>query len=126
MANILVIDDMAGVRRAVSSVLKKAGHVVTEADNGATGLQLAAEHEFNLIITDIVMPGTDGTQVIKALAGRPGGPPIIAMSGGGAHLTSEEALTHAKQTANGALAKPFSGKELLAAVDALIGAVEPA
>jgi CheY-like chemotaxis protein len=122
MARILVIDDMAGVRRAVCSVLNKAGHSVTEADNGATGLQLAAEQEFDLIITDIVMPGIDGTEVIMALAARPGSPPIIAMSGGGAHLTSEEALRLAKQTADGALAKPFSGKELTAAVNELLAA----
>ena len=122
MANILVIDDMAGVRRAVSSVLKKAGHVVTETDNGTTGLQLAAEHTFDLIMTDIVMPGIDGTEVIKALASKPGHPPILAMSGGGAHLTTETALAAAKQTANGALAKPFSGKDLIAAVDQLLGA----
>jgi two-component system, chemotaxis family, chemotaxis protein CheY len=122
MANILVIDDMAGVRRAVCSVLKKAGHTITEADNGAAGLQLAAEQSFDLIMTDIVMPGIDGTEVIMALSSRPGCPPIIAMSGGGAHLTTEEALTLAKQTADGALAKPFSGKELMAVVDELLAA----
>jgi len=122
MAKILVIDDMAGVRRAVCAVLNKAGHSVTESDNGATGLQLAAEQEFDLIITDIVMPGIDGTEVIMALAARSRRPPIIAMSGGGAHLTSEEALMLAKQTADGALAKPFSGKELTAAVNELLAA----
>jgi CheY-like chemotaxis protein len=123
MANILVIDDMMGVRRAVGSVLKKAGHVVTETDNGASGLQLASEQAFDLIITDIVMPGVDGTEVIKTLSAKLGGPPIIAMSGGGAHLTSDEALTQAKQTADSALSKPFSGQELLAAVDGLLAKV---
>jgi CheY-like chemotaxis protein len=120
MAEILVVDDMSGVRRAVCSVLKKAGHTVTEADNGATGLQLAAERDFDLIITDIVMPGIDGTEVIMSLKNRPGSPPIIAMSGGGAHLTSEDALALAKQTADRALAKPFSGKELTTAVNELL------
>jgi CheY-like chemotaxis protein len=122
MANILVIDDMEGVRRAVCSVLKKAGHIVTETDNGASGLQLVAEHRFDLVLTDIVMPGIDGTEVIMALSAKPGHPRIIAMSGGGAHLTSEAALTLAKRTADGVLAKPFSGKELKAIVNEALGA----
>jgi CheY-like chemotaxis protein len=122
MAKILVIEDMEGVRRAVCSVLKKAGHNVIEADNGSSGLQLATDHRFDLIVTDIVMPGIDGTEVIMALSAKPGRPPIIAMSGGGAHLTSEAALTLAKKTADGVLAKPFSGRELNAVVNEALGA----
>jgi CheY-like chemotaxis protein len=120
MAEILVVDDMPGVRKAVCAVLKKAGHNVTEADNGATAMQLAAERKHDLIITDIVMPGIDGTEIIMALKSRPGSPPIIAMSGGGAHLTGDDALALAKQTADRALAKPFSGKELTTAVNELL------
>ena len=121
MPNILVIDDMQGVRRAVTSALKRAGHTVTEAEDGTGGLTLASEHAFDLIITDIVMPGMDGTEVIMALTALPGRPPIIAMSGGGAHVTTEDALFLAKQEADGALTKPFRSSELIDLVDRLLG-----
>lgn len=120
MANILVIDDAEGVRLAICSVLRRAGHSVTEVDNGAAGLQVAAEHRFDLIMTDIVMPGMNGIEVIMALSKRSDCPPILVMSGGGAHAVSEEDLTLAKQTADGVLAKPFRSAELTAAVDQLL------
>ena len=120
MADILLIDDMTGVRRAVSSALKRAGHTVTEAGDGAEGLARAAERRFDIIITDIVMPGMDGTQVIAALAGQADRPLIIAMSGGGAHITSDEALKQARETADAALTKPFGTAELLVLVEKLL------
>jgi CheY-like chemotaxis protein len=120
MADILVIDDMAGVRRAIASSLKRAGHTVTEVSDGAVGLRLAGEHRFDLIITDIVMPGVDGTEVIRALAAVADRPPIIVMSGGGAHVTSDSALLLAKQTADASLTKPFGSEELIEAVDRLL------
>lgn len=126
MTNILVIDDMQGVRRAVVSVLKRAGHTVTETGDGISGLKLAAEQVFDLIITDIVMPGMDGTEVIMALTALPHRPPIIAMSGGGAHVTSEDALLLAKQEADGALSKPFKSNELIELVTRLLAKREPA
>jgi CheY-like chemotaxis protein len=120
MANILIIDDMAGVRRAVATTLKRAGHTVTEAGDGESGLRLVAEQSFDLVVTDIVMPGMDGTEVIMSLASRPDRPMIIAMSGGGAHVTSEEALILAKQTADASLAKPFGGSELIDMIERVL------
>jgi CheY-like chemotaxis protein len=120
MASILVIDDAEGVRLAVCAVLRRAGHTVTEVDNGTAGLQLAAEYRFDLVITDIVMPGINGVEVVRALSMRFDRPPILVMSGGGAHAISEADLTLVKQTADGVLAKPFRSAELTSAVDQLL------
>jgi CheY-like chemotaxis protein len=120
MAKIIVIDDMPGVRRAISAVLENAGHVVTEAENGEEGLKLIASTPFDLVITDIVMPGVDGTEVILALRNRPNRPPVLAVSGGGAHIGSHTALLIAKQFADAALAKPFDSTELMGVVNELL------
>jgi two-component system chemotaxis response regulator CheY len=121
MANILVIDDMPGVLRAVCSVLKSAGHSVTEVGDGAAGLQLTDERAFDLVITDIVMPGVNGIEVIMSLASRPSRPHIIAMSGGAALVTGEDAWMLAKQKSDAWLLKPVRKNELLEVVEKLVG-----
>jgi CheY-like chemotaxis protein len=61
MAAILLIDDMKGVRRTVSALLTRAGHTVTEADDGGAGLDLLrGGQRFDLVITDMLMPKHDG------------------------------------------------------------------
>ena len=116
MAKILLIDDMPDVRRAISSVLKKGGHTVVEAEDGQAGLECANAEKFDLVITDIVMPSADGAEVVVALKSKAGAPPVIAMSGGGAGIPAETALTLARQTADMSLVKPIENRVLLDAV----------
>ncbi len=120
MAKILLIDDMRGVRRAVASILKGAGHVVTEADNGNDGIRLANESRYDLVITDILMPEKDGTEVIMAIRSQSNPPPILAISGGGAQLPADLALMMAQTKADDTLAKPFENEQLLNAVNKLL------
>jgi DNA-binding NtrC family response regulator len=117
MADILVIEDMAGVRHAISSMLKRAGHSVTLAHNGSQGLTELKQRPFDLVITDMLMPDSDGMEVLSALAGMSKRPPVIAISGGGAGVNAETALKAAKLHANAFLQKPFERNELLAAVN---------
>ena len=116
MAKVLLIDDMPDVRRAISSVLRKGGHDVVEAEDGRTGLECAETEKFDLVITDIVMPSADGAEVVVALKSKPGSPPVIAMSGGSAGIPAETALTLARQTADISLVKPIENQVLLDAV----------
>jgi CheY-like chemotaxis protein len=97
-----------------------AGHEITEADGGLVALQLATAQAFDLIITDIVMPDLDGAELIMSLQAKGIRSPIIAMSGGGAHMTSQEALMMAKETANASLTKPFDAKQLMEVVNRLL------
>ncbi|QDM24158.1 response regulator [Tardiphaga sp. vice154] len=120
MARILLIDDMAGVRRTVSAVLKRAGHKVTEADDGGIGLQLLKSDQFDLVITDMLMPNHDGMEVILFLEQQPKRPRVLAISGGGSQVSSDEAFMLARSKADSTLAKPFDNSELLAAVDKLL------
>lgn len=83
MARILLIDDEAGVRKAVARFLRTLGHDVLEAEGGGEGLRLASRVRVDLVITDLNMPGVDGIEVIMALRESAPGIPVIAISGGG-------------------------------------------
>jgi two-component system response regulator HydG len=121
MAEILLIDDMRGVRRAVSSVLKGRGHVVTEADDGSKGVDLLKSGQrFDLVITDVLMPVADGTEVIMYVNEMPKRPAVIAISGGGSEVSTDTALMLAKTMADGVLAKPFDNADLVTMVDRLL------
>ncbi|MDO9563332.1 MAG: response regulator [Bradyrhizobium sp.] len=120
MAKILLIDDMKGVRRTVSAVLKRAGHIVTEADDGDAGLHLLKCERFDLVITDMLMPKLDGIEVLLFLEQQPDRPRVLAISGGGSQVSADEAFMLARSKADATLAKPFDNSELLAAVDKLL------
>jgi CheY-like chemotaxis protein len=121
MAAILLIDDMKGVRRTVSALLKRAGHTVTEADDGGAGLELLkGGARFDLVITDMLMPKHDGMEVLLFLQQQPNRPKVLAMSGGGSQVSTDEAFMLARSKADATLAKPFDNADLLAEVDKLL------
>lgn len=122
MSDILLIDDEELVRVSLGAVLASAGHRVALAGDGEDGLRLYEAGRFDLVVTDIVMPGREGIETIRAL--RRGGRPvkILAISGGaragsGFYLTAARALG-----ADDALLKPFTPAELRSAVARLISA----
>ena len=123
MAHILLIDDDELLRDTVMQMLELDGHRVSEAATGDAGLRtFASTPGIDLVITDILMPGTDGTRVIVKL--RQGKPnlPIIAISGGRRALSPEFSLeTAAVAGASLQLAKPFGRRELQDAVKTVLG-----
>lgn len=121
MARILVIDDVRGVRRSVAGILKRAGHEVAEAQDGREGLAAARASRFDLVVTDILMPEADGSEVITELRRMPARPRIVAMSGGGSLVRTEDALVYARSAADAVLEKPFEAEDLLDAVGRLLG-----
>jgi len=121
MADILLIDDMKGVRRTVSTVLKRAGHNVTEADEGGAGLELLkGGARFDLVITDMLMPKHDGVEVLLFLERMRNRPKVLVISGGGSQISADEAFMLARNKADATLAKPFDNADLLAEVDRLL------
>jgi CheY-like chemotaxis protein len=123
MAKILLIDDMKGVRRAVSAVLKRAGHTVSEADDGGAGLQMLQSQRFDLVITDMLMPKHDGMEVLLFLEQLPDRPKVLAISGGGSQVSTDDAFMLARSKADATLAKPFDNSELVQAIDRLLKVV---
>jgi CheY-like chemotaxis protein len=122
VADILLIDDMNLVRGAIKTILSRAGHTVTEAPTGKAGLELLKSQRFDLVVTDILMPGTDGNEVVMFLDGMRDRPPVLSISGGGTGMPPDEALLLSKQKADAVMTKPFVNGELLATVDGLVAA----
>ena len=123
MANLLLIEDMKGVRESLTMVLEMAGHNVTTAGTGAEGIQAAQQQNFDLVITDILMPEVDGPEVILELKqNSASNVPVLGMSGGGSMVSAKEALRLADEYADEVMQKTFSRDEILSAVDRLTAA----
>jgi DNA-binding response OmpR family regulator len=67
MARIVVMEDDAGTRKLVATILRKGGHEVAEADNGADGLALVQKHLPDLVVSDVEMPQLTGFQMLSSL-----------------------------------------------------------
>ncbi len=117
MANILVVDDHPAVAAAILAVLRKAGHMAAAAHDGGSALALIAEGRWDLVVTDIVMPGLDGIGLLGALRSSRPGLPVLAISGG----TRLPAACLAEWIGTQSiLLKPFDSGELLDRVDLLL------
>lgn len=129
MAQILLIDDDDMLRDTVLQMLELDGHQVTEAADGADGLKQFAARSgsrppFDLVITDVLMPGVDGARVIVELRRTHPDLPVIAISGGRRVLSPQFNLeTAALAGATCQLAKPFSRHELQSAVSGALAKV---
>lgn len=122
MPRILLIDDDAQLRDTISQLLTLDGHQVIEAADGHLGLARIAQGEvFDLVITDMLMPVTDGAQVIVELKKLRPGLPVLAISGGRRALSPAFNLDTAQLVgATQSLAKPFGRAKLQAAVQAAL------
>ena len=67
MTKILIIDDEAAVRKVVGALLRQAGHDVTDAEYGLSGLAMAQSKKPDLILLDLMMPVVDGFDVLRRL-----------------------------------------------------------
>lgn len=120
MARILVIDDDVAMRHALKSSLERHGHQVAEAGDGKLGLQLYQETVFNLVVTDIIMPGMEGLETVLALKKFTPSLKIIAMSAGGKGDAHDYLELAGRFGATKTLRKPFTAEEFLAAVDGVL------
>ena|SRR5580700_10002561 len=119
MAKILVAEDDRAVSAFVARALAHGGHEVVSVPDGLVALTRLAEMPFDLLLTDIVMPGLDGIALaLKASKDFPD-MPILLMTGFAAERQRAhnlEALIHR------VISKPFTLQEICAAVDeALVG-----
>ena len=120
MARILLVDDVEDVREGLAAVLEAAGHHVTPAADGREAIAVLTSQQFDLVITDIMMPECDGTEVIMRLESLSDRPPVLAISGGAPSVPAYMALHLARLKADATLMKPFSNDELMTKVNALL------
>ena len=114
---ILVIEDDPAIRQGVVDVLEYAGYQTLEAGDGRSGMDLALRAEYRLLLLDLVMPGFSGFEILAELKRRRPGQPVIILSARGEEDDRVRGLTGG---ADDYVVKPFSMKELLARVDAVL------
>lgn len=120
MASILVIDDNVDMRETLEQALKLAGHSVVLAADGQEGLRQFLATPPDLVITDLVMPKKEGIETIIEMRRHCPGIKIIAISGDSAAHASVYLMLAEKLGAGKTLTKPFSARELLDSVQALL------
>lgn len=125
MSTILVIDDDDSYRRVCGLALTGMGFQVLSAENGAKGLQCLAESAVDLVITDILMPDTDGIETIMTIRKNHPHLPMVAISGGGTVAAEQCLALSAKLGAVAALRKPFTLDELVDTVRRVLASSRP-
>ena len=111
---ILIAEDEEDIRLLLDQWLKPMGHTVLTARNGVEALKLIAENSFDLVITDILMPESDGLTVINGLKKTQPKSRVLAISGGGRFMDSKEYLQIAEGFgADAAIMKPFNREQFL-------------
>lgn len=114
---ILVIEDDARGRLFLVRGLTESGHVVDAAEEGATGLALAREGIYDVLITDRLLPGLDGVELVRRLRAGGGMTPVLMLSAVGG---LQDRVDGIQAGCDDYLVKPYAFAELLARVEALV------
>jgi len=113
MAKILIVDDMASMRKMVAFTLENSGHEVVQADDGDVALAIAKEQDgFALVITDVNMPNMDGITLTGELRKLPAlkFTPILLLT---TEAGKDKKMEGKAAGATGWLVKPFDPDKLL-------------
>jgi DNA-binding response OmpR family regulator len=122
-ARVLVVDDDATVRDVVARYLGDAGYRVAEAADGRTALRLAAEVEPDAVVLDLMLPGIGGLEVCKVLRTRERAPAVVMLTALG---EEDDRVIGLELGADDYITKPFSPRELVLRVAAVLRRVAPA
>ncbi len=118
---ILVIEDSVDIADLVALHLGDMGCEVKTAGDGSTGLQLARAGGYDLIVLDLMLPGLDGLEVCRRLRGQADTTPILMLTAKSSELDRVHGL---EIGADDYLTKPFSIRELVARVKAMLRRTE--
>ena len=113
-AHLLIVDDEANTLASLSRAFRLAGHEATVCDNAGKALELAKSQHFDLILSDVVMPGRDGLSLLEDLKRQGVAAPVVMMSGQ-AHI--EMAVRATRLGALDFLEKPISSDKLMLTVE---------
>jgi DNA-binding response OmpR family regulator len=115
--SILTVEDDPAIRRGIVDALRFAGYGVFEAARGDTGREMALARSYDLMLLDLVLPGCDGLEILRAVREvRPAQPIIVLTARGEEH----DRVSGLRLGADDYVVKPFSVKELLARVEAVL------
>jgi DNA-binding response OmpR family regulator len=117
MTKILLVEDEASVASFVRRGLTESGYEVSVAMDGPTGLELATNNDFDIILLDIMLPGINGVELCRQMRSQKKNTPIIMLTALG---TTENIVTGLDSGADDYLVKPFKFAELEARIRTLI------
>src|SRR5258707_68490 len=110
---LLVVDDEAGIRESLSSILKDEGYQVDAVASGEEALARATSGDFDVVLLDVWLPGIDGLQTLSRIQAMQRPPAVIMISG---HSTIETAVRATKLGAFDFIEKPLSLEKIVVLV----------
>ncbi len=113
---ILVVDDEERIRRLLRMYLEKEGYDIDEAEDGETAYKLAMEHDYALLVLDLMLPGMDGNEVCVKLREHKS-TPVIMLTARGEEANRVQGF---ESGADDYVVKPFSPREVIYRVKAII------
>jgi DNA-binding NtrC family response regulator len=117
MARVLIVDDDPGIRAGAAMALEKVGHRTWQATDAEDARRLLREQRFDVVVSDIYMPGENGIELLQSISERNDPPRVILMTARG---TIETTALAQRIGAFDYLAKPFELTELIARVAAAV------
>ncbi|HID97093.1 MAG TPA: sigma-54-dependent Fis family transcriptional regulator [Thermodesulfobacteriaceae bacterium] len=118
MAYILVVDDESKIRHILKIMLELKGHQVDQAGDGAEALKMLEERAYDLVISDIRMPGIDGLALLDSIRGMDIPCPVIFIT---AYATVDSAVDAMKRGAVDYITKPFEEERIILTVEKAVG-----
>jgi signal transduction histidine kinase/CheY-like chemotaxis protein len=119
---VLVIDDDRFVRDTLGEILRQQHHEVVVADDGASGLARFGESAFDLVMTDLAMPGMSGWQVARAVKAARPQVSVVLVTGWGVEVRADQLQTHGIDRV---MTKPFRFEDVQEVVASLRGTGKP-
>jgi two-component system, NtrC family, nitrogen regulation response regulator NtrX len=117
LAHLLIVDDDANTLASLARAFRLAGHQATVCDNAARALDLVKSQPFDMMLSDVVMPGKDGLALLEDLRGLEIAIPVVMISG---QANIEMAVRATRLGAVDFLEKPLSTDKLLLTVDRVL------
>ncbi|HZN34114.1 MAG TPA: response regulator, partial [Pirellulaceae bacterium] len=114
---VLTVEDDSAIRRGIVDALRFKGYGVLEAGHGDLGHEMAVRQQYDLLLLDLVLPGRGGLEILRAVRATRPTQPVIILTARGEESDRVEGL---RAGADDYVVKPFSVKELLARVEAVL------
>src|SRR5437764_10492250 len=117
LPHVVVVEDEPAIRRGVTDALRVSGYEVSEAADGAAGLEAALRRDSGLVLLDLLLPRRDGLEVLAELRKTRPNLPVIILTARG---SEDDRVRGLKMGADDYVVKPFSARELIARVEAVL------
>ncbi len=117
--NILVVDDQESMRMLLQDMLEVIGYQVTLAESGEQALSILQESQFDLVLSDLNMPGMDGTALLRMIKSKYAGLPVVIITGYGTFHTEKRVM---KEGADGYISKPCTLAKIQKTLSSILSA----